>query len=60
MIGKIKELFSSIRFWQIVAASIVIWLQTGDWKIAVISVLTGSVVVGSADSVASRFAGTKR
>ena len=54
MIDKLKVILSSPRFWQIVAAGIVIWLQTNNWKFGVISILGGSVVVGSADSVATK------
>lgn len=57
MIDKICEILESPRFWQIVAAGIVIWLQTNNWKLGVISILGGSVTVGSLDSIATKISG---
>ena len=54
MIAKIKAILGSVRFWQLVGAGIVVWLQTGDWKLGVISVLGGSVAVGTIDKATSK------
>lgn len=57
---KIVDLLGSIRFWQLVGTGIVIWLQTDNWKMGIITILGGSVAVGSADSVAQNLSGTKK
>ena len=49
MIKKIGEILNSIRFWQLVGASVIVYLQTGDWKLAVITLLGGSTVIGTVD-----------
>jgi len=49
MYNKIKEILGSPRFWQIVVAGLVIWLETNDWKKGVLTILTGSVGVGTID-----------
>ena len=59
MINKIKGLLSSIRFWTLTLTAIVALLN-GQPLLDVLQVyLSAVVLVGSADSVAKNFAGTK-
>lgn len=57
MLNKVKELFSSIRFQQLVIAAIIIYLESGDWKAALITLLGGSVAVGTIDKAAKSIGG---
>lgn len=54
MIEKIKAILSSVRFWQIVGAGVIVWLESGDWKKGLLVILTASVGVGTIDKFIKR------
>jgi hypothetical protein len=49
MLNKFKEILNSRRFWEVVGIGIIIFLQSGDWKYAVITILTASVGIDTID-----------
>jgi hypothetical protein len=48
---KLKDVLSSKRFWELVAVGAVIYLQTNDWRNALITILIGSVGVETIDKL---------
>lgn len=62
MVNKIKEILSSVRFYQLVAIAVLQLVakevpEVKDIVDAISLVLGGSVVIGSADSVAKKVGG---
>lgn len=62
MIKKIKELFSSIRFWQVIAGGVVYYLGTLGWLPqelvnTIMGILGVSVTIGTSDKVSKNLGG---
>lgn len=49
MISKIKEILGSVRFWQVVGAGVIVYLETNDWKKGLLTILGASVSIGTID-----------
>lgn len=57
LLDKFADILTSPRFWMIIVGGVLVGLKNNDWKAGAISALTAVVVVGSADSVATKSAG---
>jgi hypothetical protein len=49
LMGKFLDLLGSRRFWLILLGGVMVWLQDGDWKLAVLGVVSAIISFGTID-----------